>query len=218
MKSSKVIWCFSLIFFFINGCGIKAAQRKTKVVKLKAVQSNNEQIKFNGVYQYLSPDNYHYPLAYENGIPITFVDTPYLSNPLILFQSGDIFFSKTTFLQKADFDGFVSKEVKYSIYANEGWGTFSVNGSVINAIIYLRFHKRGFVPIQTFLCCYFQGNITGHNSITNWRLIEPYPKTIDYFFNKKTIEYFKLPLNLDFRNMSEISIITPNEAWINKIK
>ena len=218
MKSSKVIWCFSLIFFFINGCGIKAAQRKTKVVKLKAVQSNNEQIKFNGVYQYLSPINYHYPSVYKNGIPVKFVDTPYLSNPLILFQSGDIFFRKIIFLQKPDFDGFVSKKVKYAIYASDGWGTFTVNGNVINAIIYLQFQKRGFVSTPTFLPCYFQGNISGNNNITNWRMIKPYPRTISYPVNKKTIEFYKLPLNLGFRNMSEVTTITANEAWTNTTK
>ena len=174
-------------------------------------------LKYDGAYHYITSENYHHPLEYKNGVPIKFIDTPYLESPIFFFRNGNVLFVNSLILEKKNFFDTDALSTGEYPYRNQGWGTYNVINNNIYAIIFMDFVKGFLFRRGDRIACHFQGHLKDRNTILNWRMVSPYPnfKTRDPS-NKEYADYMKKPLDLYYKETPEIKLIDPSKAWVNK--
>jgi len=98
---------------------------------------------------------------------------------------------------------------------NYNWGAYEINDKIITAIIPQVFYKRGLV--SKYILCKYEGILIGTDSITNWRIIPPFPTNFDKELNEGSmLEMYQKPRCYSFfKNEIPLSVDTSG-AWFNK--
>ena len=204
---------FILLLVFIGCRSIKPIALPLSKVDFKDSVTAIKLLRFDGAYQYVAKEDYHFPIKYKEGTPIEFIDTPFVGEPIIFFRNGNVLFQKRLTPRKEVFLDWISGNY---LYQSEGWGTYNVEGNIVTAIIYINF-KRGsaYSPILRTPCI-FEGNITDPSAIENWRMIPPYPTyTKDADKNEEYANFLKESITVSFKPIPEIGLIQPLKAWLN---
>ncbi len=213
MKLTSSILSFVILFSL--GCKIQKASQ-TFVEKLNA--ANDTAMLFDRVYHNIRKENYHYPVDNKNGIATSFVDTPFLDQPVFFTKNGVILSRlNLTIVEESDFE-IDSLRDNYK-YNSEGWGIYSVKDDTIKAIIYVNFTGGGAYARNQFFECNYQGVLKNKDTLLHWQLIEPYPE-IDKVIpgNLEYLNFLKNPVDLHLKNVEVKKFIDPNKAWINKYR
>ena len=79
---------------------------------------------------------------------------------------------------------------------NFRWGVYEINGNMITAIIPTEYYKRGLMI--DYKLSKYEGVLISPDSITNWRMVPPFPTNIDKELNKDVLKYYQKPLSYSF--------------------
>ena len=94
------------------------------------------------------------------------------------------------------------------------WGVYEINGNMITAIIPTEYYKRGLMI--DYKLSKYEGVLISPDSITNWRMVPPFPTNIDKELNKDVLKYYQKPLSYSFyKNNIALKVDTVG-AWFNK--
>ena len=92
------------------------------------------------------------------------------------------------------------------------WGKFSIENNLIKVNFCYQFFARGLR--MKYFDANFEGVIRDENTITNWRMVAPYPKVNNEL--NKNFEELKISKTLKFVPEEGITLIHSDKAWINK--
>ncbi|MBL7727223.1 MAG: hypothetical protein JNM68_06040, partial [Dinghuibacter sp.] len=161
------------------------------------------QLRFGGAYHRISDDNYHHPVEYKEGKPVRFVDTPWLESPLFFFKNGQVLYSPGLSYDSLGFDQWLSKYALEKWTLNN-WGTYTVNGDTLNALIYVMYNgppsrRRQLRETR------FRGWLRG-DSLLQWQIMPPYPDVLQqYEMNSERLSHLRTPRNLGFKPVPVIN-------------
>lgn len=134
-----------------------------------------------------------------------------LQKPIYFFKNGLLFYEFGNVPDSAINDKWMRKYLR----EKTEWGTYNIIGDTINACIYFKYLGGA----ASFRLTYFQGIIKDKETITQWHVVEPYPKMekylrkdYDFLFTKNTDLYFK-PLS-----MKPFIDSVSEKAWILKYR
>jgi hypothetical protein len=209
---------YSLLFFgmlFCLGCRI---QKPTQGFIEQFNKPRDTTVLFDRVYYNIRKESYHYSIDYKNGIATSFVDTPFLDQPVFFTKSG-VLLSRLnlTILEESDFK---IDSLRDNYKSNtEGWGIYSLLGDTINATIYVNFTGGKAFARNQFFECYYRGVLKNSDTLLHWQLVEPYPEINKAIpGNLEYLNFLKNPVDLHLKNVEVKKFIDPNKAWINKYR
>lgn len=137
------------------------------------------------------------------------------SNVFIFFQDGSVLFCN---LGIADTDSInfmeIIQEVLIKDFYGVSWGKYTVNNGTLKVHFCYQFFTRG-LKIK-YYSTYFEGTLIDKHTITNWRMITPYPRV-----NKRLNDNFDNLKNksiLKFQRNEGVKLIHSKNAWINEIQ
>ncbi len=138
------------------------------------------------------------------------ISSPF-SHPKIFFPNGLIY----NFRNSANVDSsyYIDQIISRNL-DGEFWGVYKVDGNTIKAIVPTNYYKRGYVG--KYCLSYFEGILIGTDSISNWRMVPPFPTNIDYELNKDVIRSHQQPKSYSFYPNEIVLKIDTVGAWFNK--
>jgi hypothetical protein len=155
----------------------------------------------------LSAANLNFEGAYNNN----FNTEDYLQSPLYFFKNGLIYYQEGITLDSSKNEIWLRKYLA----DEKSWGTYEVKGDTINACIFAPYHDYTTHYLQT----YYQGIIKNKETITQWHIVEPYPKlskplSSDYLFpdyERRSLYFKAIPIKPFMDSIAE-------KAWVNKYR
>ncbi|MDP4264166.1 MAG: hypothetical protein Q8941_16680 [Bacteroidota bacterium] len=218
MKVSFIIYVL-MATFLLSCSGIIYHQKPDSFIREQRTSNEISTINFSGFYHHIRDSNYHLGTDYKNGLPTRYIDTPYADKPILFFSNGLVAYSYRLYF---DSIGFVNNQIKFGTqeksYIND-WGVYQIEKDTIRAEIYLvfgmglNFHGR----FQR-LICNFQGILKNRDTILNWHLVPPFPQNPTYAIDGTLFDNLKKPKDLFFKRAPISELISPENAWINKLR
>lgn len=214
-KCNYVLWAIlGILSVTVYSCAYteKPSAAFLSILNKKEPAVNNS-LRFGGAYYRISPEHYHHPVEYKEGKPIRFVDTPWLDSPLFFFKNGLVLYTPGLSTDSLEFDKWLSKYAleKWSL---NNWGTYTITGDTLNAIIYVLFDgppsRRRQLRETRFL------GLLRSDSLLQWQMMPPYPDVLEqYEMNSWRFSYLRMPRNLGFKPVPVVNRIDADKAWIN---
>lgn len=145
---------------------------------------------------------------YQGKSDINFLKT----GTLIFFNNGNVMYCNLGF-KDTDSSNFVhiTKRVVLKDFYGVSWGKYNIENDLIKVEFWFQFFTRGLR--LKYYKTYFEGIIADTITITNWKMVSPYPKV-----SKKLNENFetlKTGKDLKFLPNQGTRLIEAKEAWIN---
>lgn len=196
-RANIIILTFSLFMYSCKIYKEPVTDRFLSVLNEKYDYSSS--LKFNGFYTRQYTDS---SIDYFAAEPIYFFNNNTLYYDRGVLIKDSIYISLSS-LRK---DLLESERYKYN------WGTYQIINDTIKAQIYCEYYKKNAHSIQ-FLISHYQGILVGKNIITNWHIVEPYPK-INKELDLKNLEYQKKGRNYIFKEYNSKALVDSNKAWI----
>lgn len=131
-------------------------------------------------------------------------------NPILFFENSYFASSFASYHSNQDFQMYFKRDCYRKIKMHTNEGVFYVQNDTVYMSGKFRFYWRGKIP--KFYIAHFRGYIKNADTITDWKMIPPYPD-IDlegnfYLLNRNQAATFIFkPLQLD-------SLIDPEKLWI----
>ncbi|GEM_PF-2505544 len=131
---------------------------------------------------------------------------------VIFFNDGNVMYCNLG-IKDTDSLNFINitKRIIIKDFYGISWGKYKIENNVIKAEFWFQFFTSGLK--LKYYKTYFEGILTDTNTITNWKMVTPYPKT-----NKRLNENFetlKIEKDLNFVPNQGTKIIDSKKAWIN---
>lgn len=145
---------------------------------------------------------------YQGSSDINFLKT----GTLIFFNDGNVMYCNLG-IKDTDSLNFINitKRIIIKDFYGISWGEYNIENDVIKVEFWFQFFTRGLR--LKYYKTYFEGIIADTNTITNWKMVSPYPKV-----NKRLNENFetlKAGKYLKFLPSQGTRLIEAKEAWIN---
>jgi hypothetical protein len=97
---------------------------------------------------------------------------------------------------------------------NYRWGVYEISGKTITAIIPTGYYKRGLVI--DYKLSKYEGVLVTPDSITNWRMIPPFPLNIDKGLNQIVLSRLQKSLSCSYYKNNIVLQADTVGAWFNK--
>jgi len=196
-RANIIILTFSA---FMLSCKIHKEPVSDKFLSVLNEKYNySNSLKFNGFYTRQHKDSSSFYFAEE---------------PIYFFNNNTLYFDRGSLIRDSNYVSlsFLQRELLVREPNKYKWGTYQIINDTIKAQIYCEYYKNHAHSIQ-FLISYYQGILVDKNIITNWHIVEPYPK-INKELDSKKLEYQKEGRNFIFKENNSKALIDSNKAWI----
>jgi hypothetical protein len=139
-----------------------------------------------------------------------------IQSPIYFFKNGVVLYDLNVIGDSNDYANSIESRSLVNLSDGKNWGTYDVVDGNIEAIIFCKKNTNR-EQLFKYYEFHFNGRISDNNTITNWRLVEPYA-ILNQKFNKGIVEQYIVPQKLEFHLLPAKTKIDSNKAWVNEYR
>lgn len=179
---------------------------------LNSTPDYDHKLLYHGLYSVVKIDSLSTTIDSLSNKDSVFID------PIMFYGNGIVDyigkFYSTNFEKRINY---IDQKNKFK---NLPFGVFRVNDDSVEASIYIVFEGNS-NSFNIWYLCNFTGMVSG-DSITNWRMIPPYPNFTDLEkrqkFNQEKFNYLLQPKAFIFQPFIQKTFLDSNNVWLNKYR
>jgi hypothetical protein len=161
----------------------------------------NNLLRYDGVYSLYD--------THKGNDSIPMLQRAFLIEPIRFFENRYFMHTSVCYVEEETYQKF-NKRNLYNKSPGRNQGCFFIHNDSLYMIGKFSFYWRG--KISKFYIAHFRGYIKNQDTITDWKMIPPYPN-IDFEGNYHLLNQNQ-PAMYTFKPLKFDSVIDPNKLWI----